>query len=305
MKREVAVVLIAVSVLIPATATAQSQTATRIEELRAFSDAFWQTMPVRVSSACHGIVNGTLQALAERHIVMGKDIPYHKVVEQITLTIGSTPRLNAPEIMSNLEWAECRELMIQGLGNRSLTHQEAADKAEQDRIEAEQERRLETGKQFVASCEAQGGYVDNWSSYVSGRIDQLECKGLEIARERARKKQECLSGGGAWERMTRTSSVRKCRCDRASSSTWNPDLKRCETYAARSERQEKEFCRKMQGTWDPSHERLGPCITPKEKRLDEWDRQQAEEQERVKRERERIKAEKRRKPEEQRQLNGG
>ncbi|MDE0374055.1 MAG: hypothetical protein OXI73_16145 [Rhodospirillales bacterium] len=250
-------------------------------------------------------MNDTLQALAEQYIVMGADVPYHDVVGQVALTMSLTPMLNAPEIMSNLEWAECRELVLHGLRNRTLTRQEAADKARQDRIKAEQERRLRVGKQFADSCEAQGGYVDKWSSYLSGHVDQPECKGLEAARERARKKQECLRGGGVWKRVSKTVGAHRCGCAVAGS-TWNPSLKRCETYDARHERQARAHCREVQGTWDPSHKRYGPCITPKERRLEEWDRQQAEEGERVRRERERAKAEKRRKLEERRrQLSGG
>ena len=185
MKRFAAVVLIAASALLPATAAAQSQTATRIAELRTFSGAFWQTMP-RVSSACRGVVNETLHALAKQYIVMGADVPYHKVVEQVTLTISLTPVLNAPEVMSNLEWAECRELVFHGLGNRQLTRQEADGKAKQDRLEAERGRRKQTAGRFTDSCKAQGGYVDfiRVSKYIDGRTDQLKCEGVEAARKR-------------------------------------------------------------------------------------------------------------------------
>ena len=187
MKRRAAIVLITAAALLPATAAAQSQTAARIAELRAFSGAFWQTMPVRVSSACRGVVNDMLQVFAEQYIVMGTDVAYHKVVEQAAITLSLTPRLNAPEVMSNLEWAECRELILHGLSNRQITQQEAAGKAEQARIKAEQERRLREGKRFADSCEAQGGHVSKWQAYLDGRVDQPECRGLAATRERARK----------------------------------------------------------------------------------------------------------------------
>ena len=177
--------------------------------------------------------------------------------------------------MSNLEWAECRELILHGLSNRQITRQEAAGKAEQARIEAEQERRLREGKRFADSCEAQGGYVSKWQAYLDGRVDQPECRGLAAARERARKEQECLRGGGVWEPVSRTVSARKCRCAVAGSS-WNPSLMRCETYEARNERQARERCLSEAGaTWDPSHKRHGPCVTPKERRQEKRDRELA------------------------------
>ena len=233
-------------------------------------------MPVRVSSVCRGIVNDTMHALAEQYIIMGADVAYHKVVEQMALTLGLTPILNAPEIMSNLEWAECRELVLRGLGNRQPTRQEAAGKAEQDRVEAERARRRQTARRFEESCKTQGGYVDSirYSKYIDGWDVQLECHGLEAARKRARKEQECLRGGGEWEWASLTAGYKECRC--AVGSSWNSSLKRCETYDARHERQAKERCLSEAGaTWDPSHKRHGPCVTPKERRQEKRDRELA------------------------------
>ena len=268
MKRLAAAFLVAASVLLPATATA-----TRLEEMRAFTDAFWRTMSVEVSQACRGVVGDVMHTIAGQSIGWGADV-FYRVVEQTKVTLFLTPLLNAPEVMSNLEWADCREQMLIGLNTRQLTPQEAAGKAEQDRLEAERKRRLEEAKRFSDSCEAQGGYVDSvrHSTYIDGRDIQLECHGLEAARERARKKQECLRGGGAWEWASRTAGYKKCRCADVDS-TWNTSLKRCETYDERYERRAKKRCLSEVGaTWDPSNESLGPCVTPKEKRVDERDR---------------------------------
>ena len=61
--------------LLPATTPAQSQIATRVEAMRAFSDAFWQTMSVDVSSACRDIVNDTMHTM---HTIRGTGIPRSK-----------------------------------------------------------------------------------------------------------------------------------------------------------------------------------------------------------------------------------
>ena len=272
MKRLAAVILLAAFAFPPATATT-----TRAESMRAFSEAFWQTMPLQVSPACRRVVDDTMYAIAGQSIAWGTDI-YYRVVEQTTVTLFLTPILNAPEVMSNLEWADCREQMLVGLRTRQLTPQEAAGKEEQDRLEAERKRRLSEAKQFSASCEAQGGSVDfvGHQKYIDGRTDELpECRGLEAARERARKEQECLRGGGVWERASLTAGYRVCRCAVAGSS-WNPSLKRCETYDERHERQARERCLSEAGaTWDPSHKGHGPCVTPKERRQEKRDRELA------------------------------
>ena len=305
-----AVVLIAASAILPTTATAQSQPRTRASDMRVFVPAFWQTMP-EVSPLCRTIVDEVMYAIAGQLHAWEADA-YNLVLRRSKVLLISEPVTTNREVISQLDWLECRELVLWGLDNRQPTQQELpgirqaeAREAQRQHLEAERKRRLEAGKRFADSCEAQGGSVAKWNAYLSGRIDQPECRGLEAARERARKEQECLRGGGVWERASRVTTRRKCKCAVVGSS-WNPSLKRCETYDARHERQAKERCRSVQGTWDPSHKRHGPCITPKERRLDEWDRQQAEENERVRREREQAKAEKRRRLEERRrQLSGG
>ena len=314
-----AVVLIAASAILPTTATAQSQPRTRASDMRVFVPAFWQTMP-EVSPLCRTIVDEVMYAIAGQLHAWDADA-YNLVLKRSKVLLISEPVTTNREVISQLDWLECRELVLWGLDNRQPTQHELPGirqaevrEAERQRLEAEwkaeRKRRLETGKRFADSCEAQGGFVAKWNAYLSGRIDQPECRGLEAARERARKGQECVSGGGVWGNTSRTGIIYRCRCPGTnatwSSNLWNTSLKRCETYDARHERQAKERCREAQGTWDPSHKRHGPCITPKERRLDEWDRQQAEENERVRREREQAKAEKRRKLEERRrQLSGG
>ena len=204
MKRLAAVVLISASALLPATAAAQSQTATRIAELRAFSGAFWQTMPVRVSSACRGVVNDILRALAEQYIVMGVDVPYHRVVAQTGVAVSLTPVLDDPRVMSNLDWAECRELVLHGLGNRQLTHQETTAKAEWERREAaakaERQRKEEARRRkkaeldarweaAKAECDARAGILSNINNPTCSSRFSSAAEYQAYLREREREKQ--------------------------------------------------------------------------------------------------------------------
>ena len=176
MSWRVAVVLIAASAILPVMAAAQSKTATRIAELRAFTGLFWQTMPVRVSSACRGVVNDTLHTLAEQYIVRGSDVSYYGVVQQTRIAISLTQVLNDLSVMSNLEWAECRELVLLGLNDRQITRHEADAKAEQERREAvakaEKQRKEEARRRKKAAedarweaakaeCDARMGILSN------------------------------------------------------------------------------------------------------------------------------------------------
>ena len=170
------------------TATAQSQTATRIAELRAFTGAFWQTMPVRVSSACRGVVSDVLQALAEQYIVRGSGVPYYGVVQQTGIAISLTPILNAPDVMSNLDWAECRELVLRGLNDRQITPQEIpglrqaeAEKAEQQRKRAAFDERMRQRKAErerldaeYRECRADGGSWDRVGNRCKTRAEREE-----------------------------------------------------------------------------------------------------------------------------------
>lgn len=308
MKRQATIVL-AMAALLLTTIMTQAQPRTRASDMQTFVPAFWRTMP-EVSPLCQTIVNEVMYATAGQLHTWDAD-SYAQVLMRTKGVLISEPVTTDREVISQLDWLECRDVVMWGLNNRQPTQQELpairqakAKEVERRRLEAERKRRLEVGEQFADSCEAQGGSVGNWQSYLIGHVDQLECRGLEAAREREKTKQECLRGGGAWEKQ-KLYSYSKCRC-LASDSSWNTTLKRCETYDERHERQAKRRCQEVQGTWDPSHERHGPCVTPKELRLDAWDKQQAGENERVRREREQARAEKQRKLEERRrQLNGG
>jgi len=155
MKRRTSAILLTASLLAVITTLAQAQPETRASGMREFTPAFWQTMP-KVSPLCRAIVDESMYAIAGQ-LRDWKAYAYNDVVFNIQIMLKDEPVTTDRDVISQLDWLECRDLVLWGINNRKLTPQELAglkaieeEKVAAARREAEYEMQRE-------SCESTTG----------------------------------------------------------------------------------------------------------------------------------------------------
>lgn len=125
--------------------TVTKQPVTRADKMRAFVPEFWQTMPVQVSPLCRRIMDEFLYAVSSTVWGVGS---YVNVVARTKLELLRETTTTDPNVISHLDWIECRELLLWGIDNRQQTQMEMAAQAKIDAAKAErnakhERRRLE------------------------------------------------------------------------------------------------------------------------------------------------------------------
>ena len=216
--RQAAVVFVALASLLT-TALAHSQPKTRASGMREFTPAFWQTMP-EVSPLCRTIMDELMYAIAGQ--LRTWDVgAYNNVILGVKKELISEPVSPNREVISQLNWLECRDLVLWGINNRQPTPQELpgiraaeARRAEQQRLEAEQEAERQRNRTaFEERMRRNKAEQERfWAEREQKRIRAKEAQ-KALAAEREREKQERRK---RWEeKERRTAEARQRLWDEA------------------------------------------------------------------------------------------